>query len=106
MSTNIPFAPLIPDPLAERRTQALEKTATAQTDTATHAERAASAMEAAAGFAGYERRRAEVLALLVPIMGSRLAADTHGAVEMALQTVERVDELMPAAGRWRTVTAS
>jgi hypothetical protein len=95
MSSNITFAPLIPDPLAERRTQALEKTATAQTNTATHAERAATAMEAAAGAAGYERRRAEVLALLVPIMGSRLAEDTYGAVDMALQTVERVDDLMP-----------
>ena len=88
MSANIPFAPLIPDPLAERRTQALERQAEAQTQTA-------SALGAAVGQAQYERRRAEVLALLVPIMGSRLAADTHGAVEMALQTVERVDELMP-----------
>lgn len=92
---NIPILPLNPDPLGERRTVALEQQATAQTATATQAERAATAMEAAAGSASYAQRRAEVLALVGVALGQRLVADTHGAVAMALATVERVDELLP-----------
>jgi hypothetical protein len=91
---NLPFAPL-GDPLAERRTQALEKQATAQDKTATQAERAADAMSQAAGTAGYAQRRAELLALVNTAMSARLAQDISGAVALAVNTLAAVDDALP-----------
>lgn len=92
--TNRTFLPL-GDSFAERRTEALEKQADAQATTATQAERAASAMERAAGFAGYERRREELLTLVNTAMSARLAPDIDGAVLIAVDTLAAVDEALP-----------
>lgn len=91
--TNRPFAPL-GDPLAERRTQALEGQATALAATATQAERAATAMALAAGSASYAQRRAEFLALLTTTMSARLAVDITGAIELTADLLAAVDDAL------------
>lgn len=90
--TNIAWAPLVPDATAERRAQAMEKSATAQQQTANIAQETADSM------AGAESR-AMFAQFLAAAMQARLAADLAGSVAIARQALQAVDETVPLNGQ-------
>lgn len=86
--TNITWLPQVPDAYAERRTLALEKGASAQHVGAVVAQETADSL-------GAVERRQMLASFLAAAMSARLSADLVGAVAIARQALQAVEDSVP-----------